>query len=426
VSRGPLFFHDLPERRSIMKKCAAVLFVSFIASLFLADTACLAQTSKVLKIGAPIPLGGVGGAYVGIGWGYNDCEKYINEKGGVKGNKIAFLVEDNRWDVTTEIAIINRLLTMEQKDELLLFCGNLITGTLKAMSEKINKEVQIPSISLSYSVEMFGRAGGPGKYPYYFSTGPDYAQQVGLLLRYIKKDHKKSAGPKLAVAYSPTEYGRDPLADMKEDCKKLGIEIVSEEEMAPTASDVSSQVLNMRKAKPDYIIWHGFLPGMLVAPVFVKTARQYMPGVPILGTHYTTIPAMIAAAGEASEGLIGVNANVMWYESENPFVKLVKEQMEKAGRKVPEAEQSNYIQGWALGLLGAHALEAASAAGALTREGVRKALEGSTWDFNGMYEGKKFSYASHKVPMARIFKASLAEKQFKPISPWLNVDEELK
>jgi len=363
---------------------------------------------------------------VGIGWGYTDCQAYINEKGGVRGHKIAYLLEDNRWSVPTEIAVINRLLTMEPKDQLLLFCGNLITGTLKAMSDKINKEVRIPSISLSYSVEMFGKQGGPAKYPYYFSVGPDYSQQVGLLLRYIKKVHKKKSEPRLAVVYSPTEYGRDPLADLKEDVKKLGIKIVAEEEMAITASDVTAQVLNIRKAKPDYILWHGFLPGMPVSTVFLKTVKQYLPKVPILGTHYQTVMGMITAGGPAADGLIGVSTSVMWHETNNPFVKLAHEQAKKRGREIPVGEESNYIGGWMLGLMGAHAVDVAAASGDMTREGVKKALEASTWDFDGMYEGATFSYASHKVPMARIFKASYAQKRWNAMTPWLNVDKELK
>jgi len=401
------------------------ILLSLLSFLFLPSQVAWAE-SKVVKIGAPIPLGGVGGAYVGIGWGYNDCQAYFKEKGGVRGHEVLFLVEDNRWSVTAEIAVINRLLTMEPADELLLFCGNLITGTLKALSEKINQEVRIPSISLSYSVEMFGKEGGPSKYPYYFSLGPDYTQQVGLLLRYIKKEHKKKTSPKLAVVYSPTEYGRDPLADMKEDAKKLGIQIVSEEEMAITASDVTAQVLNIRKAKPDYLIWHGFLPGMPVSTVFLKTVKQYLPKVPILGTHYQTTLNMILAAGEVVEGLIGVSTSVHWHETNNPFVQLVHEQGKKRGRDIPVGEQSNYIGGWTLGLIGAHAVDVAAASGDLTREGVKKALEKSTWDFEGMYEGAAFSYASHKVPMARIFKASFAQKRWNAITPWLNVDEELK
>ena len=406
-----------------MKRFSSIVIM--IILIFLAGS-LWAKAPNEVKIGAPIPLGGVGGAYTGIGWGYNDCQSYLNDKGGVRGEKVVFLVEDNRWDVTAEIAVINRMLTMEPKEELLLFCGNLITGTLKALSEKINKEVKIPSIALSYSVEMFGKNGGPGKYPYYFSVGPDYAQQIGILLRYIKKDHKKDSPPRLAVVYSPTEYGRDPLADLKEEASRLGIKIVAEEEMAVSASDVTSQVLNIRKAQPDYIIWHGFLPRMLVAPVFLKTVRQYLPKVPILGTHYQTTTPMITGGGEAADGLIGVSTLPQWYETQNPFIKLVREQAEKRGRKLTENDQPDYIQGWALGMLGAHAVDVAIASGDLTREGVKKALEKSTWDFAGMYEGRKFSYASHKVPMIRVFKASFSQRRWNAITPWLNVNEELK
>ena len=409
-----------------MKKNGCISFVLVLTLLLFSASSLWAQAPKVIKIGAPIPLGGVGGAYVGLGWAYNDCQNYLSAKGGIRGNKVVYLVEDNRWDVTTEIAIINRMLAMEPKEELLLFCGNLITGTLKAMSEKINQEVRIPSIALSYSVEMFGKKGGPSKYPFYFSTGPDYSQQTGFLLRYIKKDHKKDSPPRLALVYSPTEYGRDPLADTKENATKLGIKIVTEEEMAITASDVTAQVLNIRKAQPDYILWHGFLPGMLVAPVFLKTAHQYLPKVPILGTEFQTSPVMIVAGGQAADGIIGITSGVQWYETNNAFTKLVQEQAAKNKRDLPFGEQSNYILGWKMALLGAHAVDVAAASGDLTREGVKKALEKSSWDFNGMYEGRKFSYASHKVPMARIYKASFTQKQWNVITPWLDADEELK
>jgi branched-chain amino acid transport system substrate-binding protein len=409
-----------------MKKNCFIAFMLVGTLLLFPATSLWAQSSKVIKIGAPIPLGGAGGAYVGIAWGYNDCQSYFAAKGGIRGYKVVYLVEDNRWDVITEIAVINRQLTMEPKEELLLFCGNLITGTLKALSEKINQEVRIPSIALSYSVEMFGSKGGPSKYPYYFSFGPDYSQQVGLLLRYIKRDHKKDTPPRLAVVYSPTEYGRDPLSDLKEDVVRLGIKIVAEEEMAITASDVTSQIINIRKAQPDYIIWHGFLPGMLVAPVFLKTARQYLPKVPILGTHYQTTLSMILAGAQAADGLIGVSTQVQWEETNNPFVRLVHEQAAKSKRQFPAGEPPNYMGGWILGLMAAHAVDVTVASGDVSREGMKKALEKSTWDFDGMYEGRKFSYASHKVPMARIYKASFAQKQWNPITPWLNADEELK
>jgi branched-chain amino acid transport system substrate-binding protein len=201
---------------------------------------------------------------------------------------------------------------------------------------------------------------------------------------------------------------------------------VAEEEMAITASDVTSQILNIRKAQPDYLLWHGFLPGMPVATVFLKTVKQYLPKVPVLGTHYQTVIGMITAGGESADGLIGVNTSAQWHETDNPFVKLVIDQAKKRGRDIPVGEQSNYIAGWSLGLIGAHAVRVGAASGDLTREGIKKALEKSTWDFEGMYGGASFSYASHKVPMARIFKASVAQQRWNAITPWLNVDQELK
>ena len=92
-----------------------------------------------------------------------------------------------------------------------------------------------------------------------------------------------------------------------------------------------------------------------------------------------------------------------------------------------------YTEGLTYALLIQKVLVEADNKYSLTREGVRKALDGLVWDFNGMFDGKTFSYKSHTIPMMRMFKAHVKMVPYKgkkvptgrvvPIGEWLNTDD---
>lgn len=402
-----------------MKKGLTILFLVSLLTF----TLTAVSPAKEIKVLFQENLTGVAGSFPEGGWAVVDGIDYVNKTGGVNGKPIKPILEDVRYDVPTGVATFTRYTASETADELLMAHG-YHTGVLKALIDKVNKEQKIPWLDGSYSTELFGPEGGPSKYPYYFSMGATYGDQMKVLIKWVKQDHKGPGNAKLAIVYSPTEYGRDPLAPAREYAKKVGVDIVAEEEVTFTATDVTTQVTNVRRSGAKYLIFHGYAGGTPVTSIFLKTAKQFLKDVQLLGTHYTTSLMTFLSAGEVADGMIGANCGPMVYETDNPLIKLSLDLAKQNKREIKDltyyAEIINAI------LVIREAMTRADKAGQLNREGIKKALESLDWDFVGRYGGKTSSFKTHTIPMVRLYKAQAKDQKWIPMGEWIDVNQEFK
>jgi len=414
-----------------MKRRALIIGLIFgLASILNPDL----SFSKPIKVLAQFPMSGPVGTLPEFGWGFIDGMTYINGKGGVNGKQITYFLEDMRYSPTVEVANFTRYAAAEKRDELILASG-YITGGLKPLIDKVNKEEKIPWLDGSYSTEIFGPEGGPSKYPYYYSLGATYGDQMRVLLNWIQEDSRGKG--RVAIVYSPTEWGRDPLAMARAHAKKIGLQIVAEEEYAYTATDATPQVTNLRKAKADYVFYHGYSGAAPYTAIFMKTARQYLKKATLLGTHYTTGQYPILICGKAVDGMVGVATRPQVDDMTNPMVKMAHEFAEKNKRTEGIKDMFLYMEGLTYALIFHEALSRADKAGQLTREGVKKALDDMIWDYHGLFGGRGFAYKSHTIPMVRIYRCKVEKEVEKagkrmgvgtwlPLSPWINTEIELK
>jgi branched-chain amino acid transport system substrate-binding protein len=100
-------------------------------------------------------------------------------------------------------------------------------------------------------------------------SGPDYTGMFGMLMRYIARE---KPGARVALVYSDTEFGRDPIQPGEKLAKDLGLNIVEKIVTPPTSVDVSTEVLKLRRANPDYTIFHGYV--LAPIPEFITQAKQ--------------------------------------------------------------------------------------------------------------------------------------------------------
>jgi ABC-type branched-subunit amino acid transport system substrate-binding protein len=431
-----------------MKK--SVLFgLSFVLVLLMAFPGAI--SAKEIKVLSQFPMSGPVGSLPEFGWGYIDGMNWVNSKegGGVNGKQIKWYLEDMRYSPTAEIANFNKYAAEHSKDEFLMATG-YITGGLKPLIDKVNKEEKIPWLDGSYSTEIFGDDGGPTKFPYFYSLGGTYGNQLKLLVKWIKENDKGEGAPKLGLVYSPTAWGRDGIPEVKAYAKKVGVDIVAEIEYPYTATDATNECMTLRKAKVKYVIYHGFSGAGSYTAIFFKTAKKILKDVQLMGTHYTTGRFPILVCQEAFDGYVGV-ATRPFFDAvprsktpmDNPFVKYVHDFAKKYRPKEYAAHPMKpggikdmflYIEGLSYALMIQKALTEADNAGDLSREGVKKALDNLTWDFNGMFDGKTFSYKSHTIPMLRMYKAKVKMVDVAgktkvptggvyPIGDWVNTDE---
>jgi len=79
-------------------------------------------------------------------------------------------------------------------------------------------------------------------------AGPSYQDQVEILLN----DIKAKGGKTVALIYSDSEFGRDPIPHAKMVAKKLGLKIVLEEVTKTAGADIESHVTKLAQANPEY------------------------------------------------------------------------------------------------------------------------------------------------------------------------------
>ena len=430
-----------------MKK--KVYFVlAFVLSLVLLASPV---TAKEIKVLSQFPMSGPVGSLPEFGWGYIDGMNWVNgEGGGVNGKKITWYLEDFRYNPTVEVANFNKYTAGHSRDELLMATG-YITGGLKPLIEKVNVEEKIPWLDGSYSTEIFGEEGGPSKYPYYYSLGATYGNQIKVLMKWIKDNHKAKGKPRVGFVYSPTAWGRDGTPEGIAYAKKLGFEVVAEIEYPYTATAATNECMRLRKVKAQYVIYHGYSGAGAYTAIFFKTARKILKGVQLMGTHYTTGRMPILVAQEAYDGYVGVATRPFLdavprskTPMDNPMVKLAHDFAQKyrpaeykKGLKGGIKDMFLYTEGLTYALMIQKALTDADNAGELTRLGVKKALDNMVWDFKGMFGGKTFTYKSHTIPMLRMYKGTVKMVKIQtkegdkmvptgavvPISDWLNTDE---
>jgi branched-chain amino acid transport system substrate-binding protein len=398
-----------------------------------------------IKVLSQFPMSGPVGTLPEFGMGYIDGMNWINsEGGGVNGKKITFFLEDFRYDPTVEVANFNKYCAEHNRDEFLMATG-YITGGLKPLIEKVNVEEKIPWLDGSYSTEIFGVEGGPSKYPYYYSLGATYGDQIKVLMKWIKENHKASGKPRVGLVYSPTAWGRDGLPEGLDYAKKLGLDVVAQIEYPYTATDATNECMALRKAKAQYVIYHGYSGATSHTAIFFKTAKKVLKDVQLMGTHYTTGRFPILVCQDSYDGYVGVATRPFvdavprsQTPMTNPMVKMAHE-FAKKYRPKEYAEEGKikdmflYMEGLTYALIIQEALSRADKAGQLTREGIKKALDEMVWDFKGLFDGKKFDYRFHTVPMVQVFKAQVKMQKVgdkevptgavKPVTDWLNVNE---
>jgi branched-chain amino acid transport system substrate-binding protein len=402
-------------------------------------------SAKDIKTLSQFPMSGPVGSLPEFGMGFTDGTNYINEQlKGVNGKAITFFLEDFRYDPTVEVANFNRYAAEHPKDELLMATG-YITGGLKPLIEKVNVEEKIPWLDGSYSTEIFGAEGGPSKYPYYYSLGATYADQIKVLMKWIKENHKGKETTRVGFVYSPTAWGRDGIPEGMAYAKKIGLDVVATIEYPYTATDATTQATTLRKAKAEYVLFHGYSGAGNYTAIFFKTVRKYLPEATIMGTHYTTSPLPMQIFPDDFNGYVGAACRPLMDgvpRAETPMTnKMVKMAHDFAKKYRPDdyapggkiRDMGLYSEGLTYALIVHEALTRADKAGALNRAGIKKALDTMVWDFHGLFDGKTFSYKSHTIPMVRIFRAEsktveldgkrVPKGTLHPLTEWIDTDK---
>ncbi|MEI8181759.1 MAG: ABC transporter substrate-binding protein [Desulfomonile sp.] len=389
-----------------MRGKGLALGILLFLGLALFCNSALAQ--DVIKVGAVQPISGrFAFAGVNINAGLEDALMMANDAGGINGKKIQYIMEDGQYQLDVAIAAFKRIMS---RDSPLVMYGES-TGLGKAMSPEIKDRFKILYSSTSFSSELADAAVNP----YIFVPGPTYSDMFGILLKYIAKE---APGAKVAFFYSDTEFGKDPIPYARDMCKQLKLDLVAEEVAQVGAVDVTSQVLDLKRKTPDFVIFQGFV----VDPVqtVIKQCRDFGMKCKFMGTFWGASKMIIENLGPLAEGYMAVNPYMYWWNEDVPMIKKIREYTQKKYPNVKDRDNS-YMQGFMTGLIFVECLKMADKAGQLNGEGLVKALS-SLKDFDSGGLSAPYTIKNNKFPVARVWKANVEQKIFEPVSDWMTVE----
>lgn len=377
-----------------------------LATCLAAAGAAAAQQKEDIVIGGSIPMSGVFAfAGVGIHAGMGDYVKMLNEAGGIDGRMVRYVPEDTGYKVDVSVAAFKKITSQNKV--------NLYYGDSTGFSKTINPELDRLGNILMTGASFASEINNPEKFPAQFLVGPDYTEMFGILLRYIAKE---KPGAKVAFVYSDTEFGRDPIEKSRAAAQKLGLNVAAEIMTPPGSVDVSTEVLKLRRANPDYTIFHGYV--LAPIPEFVSQGKQMGLKSRYMGTFWTMDNSTVMKMGENADGFMGVMPFRYYYDEEgnSPMLKKIREMR-------PEYQSTAYTQGFLAAMLLTEAAKRTLAAGKdLTAANMKAGLQSiQNFDTGGLI-GVPVSIKGNSLPVGRIYRADFSQKKMVPASDWIVLD----
>lgn len=228
----------------------------------------------------------------------------INASGGIRGTQVELIVEDDHSNTQEVAGLVTKLI---KQDKVHAIVGESVStrALVAAPLAQANKVVMISPASVKPEVTRQG--------DYIFRacfTSPKEGVAVAEFAFQKLKAKRASI-----ILDQKNDYAVVLANFFREQFKRLGGEIVSEESYASGDTDISRQVAAIKVAQPDVIFAPGFYN---TAGLIARSVRQQNLRATLIGSDGWDSPELLTSSGETLRGVY--LPNHFWVNSENPLV----------------------------------------------------------------------------------------------------------
>ncbi len=227
-----------------------------------------------------------------------------NEKGGIHGRKIRYIVEDHGYQVPRAVQAGNKLLV---NDQIFLMIVALGTPMNNAVLQK-----QIAMKVPNFGPFTAARAMSEPFDQYKFQVLSTYYVQIRAGLKYfVEKKNVKAP----CVMYQDTDFGQEIIDAARDQAKEMKLKIVAESGHKPTDTDFTGAITKLREAKCDLV-----LMGTIVRDTILPyaTARKLGWNVDFLGSVATYEHIVAQAEGGVTNGFYAMTSQTVIYPDSVP------------------------------------------------------------------------------------------------------------
>jgi branched-chain amino acid transport system substrate-binding protein len=287
---------------------STALLVGLSISLFISLLGAASAQDKTVKIGAIFPFSG-NAASIGVHAkaAIETAVDIINNahpelgnfplagNAGLGGTKVEVVFADNQGSPATGQNQALRLITEEKVVALTGAYQSGITLTASAIAEKYG----IPFVNGESVAANLTERG----FKWFFRTTPVAADFAKLYFDFLKE--MKAGGARtdnVALVHDNTEYGTSVANVVTSVFKEGGQNVALDIAYAVNATDVQSQVLQLRENKPDVVIMVSYTSDAIL---FAKTmqALDYKPPMMIADDSGYSDPSFVKSVGKISVGV---------------------------------------------------------------------------------------------------------------------------
>lgn len=365
-----------------------------------------------IVIGASQPITGVFSfAGVAMNMGLNDFCAWKNSKGGVMGRKLKYVSEDSGFKLDQGVAIFKKIMAAEKP--------NFFYGDSTQWVKAVTQDAVSAGTIMTSSTSLASVVADPATVPQNFVPGPTYPRLHEILMEYIARTHSGANKPRIAYVYADTEFGRDGIPGGKARAQKLGLPIVEEIVTKQAGIDVAPEVAKLRRARPDIVIFQGYI--LAPMPEFVRQMREAGLNPQIMGTAWGLDRPAYEALGALGVNLTGAAMYRYGHETDSDMINNMRDYLAKNRPDVKHISPF-YISSWLSGMVFAEIAERCIKANKpLTLPNMTAALASmKEWDSGGIF-GSLVDYSSHQAPIGRIYAFDPAKKTMEPASGWIKV-----
>jgi branched-chain amino acid transport system substrate-binding protein len=236
----------------------------------------------------------------------------INAKGGLLGQKIEVIAEDDGGDPRTASLAAQRLATQE----VIAVIGTYGSSVTEA-SQSIYDDFSIIQVANGSTAIRLTEKG----LKYFFRTSPRDDEQGRVAAQTIEGMGFKN----VAVLHDNTSYAKGLADETRGLLEKSGTKIVFFDALTPGERDYTAILTKLKAAKPDVVFFTGYYPEL---GLILRQKMEMNWKVPFIGGDATNNPDLVKIAGKkAAEGYYFLSPPVpqdLPFEKSKAFLKAYK------------------------------------------------------------------------------------------------------
>lgn len=209
----------------------------------------------------------------------------VNAAGGIKGQKVDLIVEDEKDSPTAAVNAVQKLINV---DKVVASVGPMTSGGILAAGPTAGEAKVVAITPTATSPKVSGMS------PYVFRACSRIDTQSKALTEYVAQAWKPKT---VAIFFSNEPYGKACADVFGKDFEKLGIKVVATESFMRGARDFKAQLTKIKGLNPDILFIPGYTPE--TAPAAAQ-ARQLGMKQRILGVYGDMDEVYFQLAGKAA------------------------------------------------------------------------------------------------------------------------------